>query len=248
MTIDGYCHCGKTKYRPLQDVVSTLDAVGVGRAVLVQHMGEYDNSYIGKALAENPSRFAGVALLNPTGDWSAALKTLAASAGWKGVRVDQPMLLGATAMCRAVLERGLELLVYIDEDGVSGVQEQIADLATSNPKRRIVISHYGIADRVESFNGFGLACGLSSISNVRIVLSGLSQFSKEPFDPFIEPTHELIECFGTERLMWGSNFPVCGDRGGYAAALDFIQSGKLGLSDKALNDILSKTADETWFA
>ncbi|MER8417509.1 amidohydrolase family protein [Mesorhizobium sp. M1329] len=248
MTTDSYCHCGETKYRPLQDVISMLDAAGVSRAVLVQHMGEFNNSYIGKALAENLTRFAGVALLNPNGDWSVALDTLAASAGWKGVRVDQPMLLGAPAMCRDILERGMELLVYIDDDGVPAVRAKIADLATSNPKRRIVVSHYGIAHSVEAFSKFRLACDLSSISNVRIVLSGLSQFAKEPFEPLIEPTRELIERFGTERLMWGSNWPVCGGRDGYTAALDFITSGKLSLSDKAIDDILFKTADDTWFA
>ena len=46
MIIDSYTHCGISKYLPIEDVSATMDRAGVHRAVLAQHLGEFDNSYI----------------------------------------------------------------------------------------------------------------------------------------------------------------------------------------------------------
>jgi len=80
--IDGYCHCGLSKYRPIEDVNLVMNRFGVSRAVLVQHLGEYDNSYIGQVITAQPHRFAGVMLVDVNGDLSAL-----ELAGFKGVRL-----------------------------------------------------------------------------------------------------------------------------------------------------------------
>ena len=47
----------------MEDVRKIMSEHGVSRAVLVQHLGEYDNSYIENVVARDPDRFAGVFLI-----------------------------------------------------------------------------------------------------------------------------------------------------------------------------------------
>ena len=61
---DAYGHCGLRKFRPIEDVKRITDRHGVARANLVQHMGEFDNSYIGGIVRDEPERFAGVFLVD----------------------------------------------------------------------------------------------------------------------------------------------------------------------------------------
>src|SRR5690349_699361 len=66
MLIDGYSHCGISKYRPVEDVLAVMRKAGVERAVLCQHLGEYDNSYLAGVVAEHGTTFAAVCLIDPT--------------------------------------------------------------------------------------------------------------------------------------------------------------------------------------
>ena len=62
-------HWGNIEYRPLAELFATLSAAGVARAALVRHGGEFDNSYIGRAVVASPHQFAVVAMVDPTRDW-----------------------------------------------------------------------------------------------------------------------------------------------------------------------------------
>ena len=55
--VDGYCHCGTSKYRPIEDIGKVMGRFGVSRAVLVQHLGEFDNRYIERVAGEDPGRW-----------------------------------------------------------------------------------------------------------------------------------------------------------------------------------------------
>ena len=62
--VDGYCHCGLSKYRPVGDVRRFMKRMDISRTVLVQHLGEYDNSYIEQIVSAEPERFVGVFLVD----------------------------------------------------------------------------------------------------------------------------------------------------------------------------------------
>ena len=53
MTIDGYCHCGISKYQPVDVVLRVMNKHAVDRAVLCQHLGEYDNSYLAEVVKDS---------------------------------------------------------------------------------------------------------------------------------------------------------------------------------------------------
>ena len=52
--VDGYSHCGILKYQPVEVVLDTTAQAGVDRAVLCQHLGEYENSYLSQVVESRP--------------------------------------------------------------------------------------------------------------------------------------------------------------------------------------------------
>ena len=65
MIVDGYAHCGISKYQPVEVVLETMAQAGVDRAVLCQHLGEVDSSYLAQVVGNRPEQFAAVFLVNP---------------------------------------------------------------------------------------------------------------------------------------------------------------------------------------
>ena len=52
--VDAYTHCGLRKYHPIEKIRHVMNLADVARAVLVQHLGEFDNSYIGNMVKNDP--------------------------------------------------------------------------------------------------------------------------------------------------------------------------------------------------
>lgn len=246
MIVDSYVHCGRSKYRTAEDVVRTLDDASVERAVLVQHLGEHDNSYIGHAIAAERRRLAGVALINMEDDWRKELQSLHRNRGWRAVRVNAATMRGAPALCHAVLDSGLELVIYVGSDGHE-LGPTINRLAASAPNRKLIVSHYGLAAGHQWYSEGCLAEQVSSHPNVMLLLSGHSMFAASPFTELVEPTRSAINWYGVERLLWGSNYPVCGEGAEYSASLEFLSSSTLSLAPNAIEKIAGLNGYELWF-
>jgi predicted TIM-barrel fold metal-dependent hydrolase len=58
---------------------------------------------------------------------------------------------------------------------------------------------------------------------------------------------EVIRRFGANRLMWGSNFPVCGDENAYGRDLAQLLCSEWGLSSQQIECIAGGTARTVWF-
>ena len=65
--IDAYVHSGMHKFQPIEAVADVMESAGVSRVVIVQHLGEFDNSYIGDIVEAHPEKYAGVCLVDHTG-------------------------------------------------------------------------------------------------------------------------------------------------------------------------------------
>lgn len=88
-----------------------------------------------------------------------------------------------------------------------------AALAAKCPKTQFVLDHCGVPDVA----GQGLypwradIKALSTLPNVAAKISGVVAYAKpdwtvEDLRPFVE---HVIECFGWDRVVWGSDHPVC---------------------------------------
>ena len=62
--VDTHVHAGTTKYEPVESLLDQMARHGVDHAVLIQHMGMYDNDYLVACAQAHPGRFAIACLID----------------------------------------------------------------------------------------------------------------------------------------------------------------------------------------
>src|SRR5690349_9549851 len=113
LIIDAYTHCGLSKYEPIERVSATMAAAGVSRAVLVQHLGEFDNGYLAEQVDRNRDRFAAVCLVDHTlPDAADRLTQVKLSGNFRGVRFPVQVLLDAPDLFHIAAQLRLILVLY----------------------------------------------------------------------------------------------------------------------------------------
>jgi L-fuconolactonase len=248
MTTDGYCHCGLSRYLPVEQVRLAMEHADVERAVLVQHLGEYDNSYLAAATTAEPGRFAAVALVDHTQPtWPDALTEIASSGCFRGIRITARALSENYDFCIRVA--ALSMVMILDmSDGFDGDAAVVRGLVSDCLPCPIVVSHLGYprvdAGRVSA--GRDLLT-LSDEPTVFVLLSGASMFCPFPYSALGGLINDVIAAFGAERVMWGSNFPECGDAAAYRRDLDALTHLVEPTSPQLIEQITGSTAESLWF-
>src|SRR5262245_57889960 len=97
-----------------------MESAGVERAVLVQHLGEDDNAYLGRIVSNAPRSFAAACLVNPDDPTAATtLHGLAAEGFFRGVRFPLQVLRAAPQLWDAAAELGMVIVAFAAE-GLAG--------------------------------------------------------------------------------------------------------------------------------
>ncbi len=247
MIIDSYTHCGLEKFQPLPEVQAMMRTVGIAKAVLAQHLGQFDNSYIESCVRSSPETLTGVAMIDATsGSALAALEAVVESGSFRGLRMTGEMLVAAPAIASAALEAGLHLVLYCP-DGTGAIAEVLPRLSAG--PGRIVITHLGspqVADGVMTRGPKILK--LASDPRVLVTLSGAGMVCFSPHAPLHPLVCSVVSEFGADRVLWASNFPVTGDAGAVAADLRLLQDNVWGLDPSAIAEIQGNVANRIWFA
>jgi len=187
-----------------------LDASDIGHAVLVQpsFLGT-DNSYLLQALTTDRIRLRGVAVVSP--DISEDELAQLNADGITGVRLN---LVGQTlpdigTARYATLWRRLSKLGWHVE-----LHRQASDLAPLittllDVGLPVVVDHFGrpALDSGTSDRGFKDLLELGCSGRVWVKISGVYRCAKPGSNFMREATDQLIDAFGAERLMWGSDWP-----------------------------------------
>ena len=247
--IDGYCHCGVSKYRPEQDVRDVMARFNVTKAVLVQHLGEYDNSYIQQVVRGAPECFAGVLLVNMDDPHVAKqLDDWVADRMFRGIRLLASSLRTHPVVWKRAARLGLVLVVY-DEPCLARYAEDLALFAKVHPETHLVISHLGMPDVREApgYSGQGKILSLAEQPNVFVQISGMHMFSQVPYPDLVPLVEQLVATFGPERLVYGSNYPVMKNEAVYQAERDLLCAGDLGIPRAAVEQVMCGTARRLWF-
>ena len=90
---------------------------------------------------------------------------------------------------------------------------------------------------------------LASSSNVFCKLSGLvteadwDQWKPEDFAPYLDTA---FQCFGPERLMMGSDWPVCTAAASYAQAVDIVKNYLSQYGEEVRKAVLGENAVKFW--
>jgi L-fuconolactonase len=115
------------------------------------------------------------------------------------------------------------------------------------PDMRFVVDHLAKPDiRSGEFDFWSKGIHkLASLPNVFCKVSGMvteADWKNWKNDDFIPYLSHITDCFGTERLMYGSDWPVCLLAGRYAQVYDLTFEFFMGFSQEEKNSIFGENA------
>lgn len=223
----------------LADLLPLLDAAGIDRTVLVQAADTVAETEFLLATAAESDRIAGVVgwIDMEAPDAVATLDRLARNPGLKGIRPmiqdipeDDWILRGALdPVFDALVERGLAFDALV-------MPQHLRPLLTRlerHPDLRCVIDHgakpdLAAGDITDWMDDIAL---LAADTDCPCKLSGLlTEAGETPTLERIRPAVEhLLDTFGPERLMFGSDWPVLNLAADYASWTDMVETLLAGL-------------------
>ena len=229
-------------------MVAAMDAAGVDGAILVSPftMYRYDASYALEVRKRHPSRFAVIKPVDPAdpavaeviGDWKRA-------PGMVGIRMllvrgglsEDPADPGLNGVLATAARLALPVNLHI-----AGRFDQGLELIRRNPDAQIIIDHLGLVQPheppvpAEPWAELPKVLTLANQRNVAIKVSGACTLSREPF-PFRDiwdPVCRVIDAFGIDRCMWGTDWTRAVKFLTYAQGVDaFRATDRISESDKA---------------
>ena len=125
------------------------------------------------------------------------------------------------------------------------------EFAGALPDQRLVLDHLGKPDiRTGAFDGWRRDLDrLAALPNVCAKLSGLAteadwrHWTVEDLHRYI---NAALDSFGPERLMIGSDWPVCTVAGEYRDVLDVVRTAIAGRPQAERDAVLGGTAQRFW--
>jgi L-fuconolactonase len=231
-----------------EQTVATLDAAGVDGAILVSAftMYRYDASYALEVYKQHPGRFA---LIKPVDPANPAVADIIAD--WKptpgavGVR----MLLLRAGLAADPADSGLNRVLA--EAGrvsmpvnlhIAGRLDQGIELIRRHPGTRIIVDHLGLVQPheppvpAEPWAELPKVLTLAEQQNVAIKITGACTLSHQPFpyNDIWDPVCRIIDAFGIDRCMWGTDWTRAVKFLSYAQGVDaFRATDRISASDKA---------------
>jgi len=228
------------------DMVAAMDAVGVDGALLVSPftMYQYDASYALDVYAAYPDRFALIKPVNPAdpavaetiADWAATKGTVAIRIMLNRGVSEDPADPGIARVLTAAAKHNLpvNLLCW-------GRIAQARAMAAAHPDTQIVVDHLGLQQPFEPpappnpFGELPTVLGLAALPNVAIKITGACTLSHQPFpyNDIWEPVGRIIDAFGIDRCLWGTDWTRAVELLTYAQGVDpFRDTDRLSASDK----------------
>lgn len=229
------------------EMVAAMNAVGVDGAIMVSSFSayRYDPSYALEVYQKYPDRFR---VVTPVDATDPAIEDVvarwAATEGARGIRIrlgeglpmdaDHPGLVRAfTAAARHGLP--VNFLCW-------GRLDQGTAIIRRHPGTVIVIDHLGLLQPMQPpvpadvWADLPKLLALAQYPNVRVKISGACTMSHAPFpyDDIWDPVLRVIDAFGLERCMWGTDWTrTIGMLTYEQGVAPFRTTGRLSEADKA---------------
>jgi L-fuconolactonase len=202
-----------------EQMVAAMDAVGVDAAVLVSPWGVYgpDTSFVEGVYRKYPSRFRLVAPISPAGaDVRKRITDWAATPGAAGVRLlflPNHFFEATDPGVGAIISGGsaVGMPINIHCWGYLSIMEE---LARRYPDAQLVLDHLGITQPLappappDALSELPRVEALAQYPNVALKVTGVCTYSRSPFPyrDLWEPVSRLIDAFGIDRCMWGTDW------------------------------------------
>jgi len=240
---------------PLELLRLYMDEHGVGRAVLVQPMypGE-DNSLVADAARAEPDRYAAVCVVDPRQPGAAErLEFWVKEQGCKGLRL-RPAFAAETSAFEQdpIWERARKLGIVVSILARMEHVPAIARRAAKFPELRLIVDHLAHPDPSAGVGSpaFRDFLALAERPNVFVKPTGFHNFSKRPYpyEDCDEIFRAVLDRFGPDRMIWGSDFPHVLLKAGYGPALHHFERRYPYLSPADRDLILARNAERLYWA
>jgi L-fuconolactonase len=247
------------------DLVDDMDEVGVDEAVVVTTpmygRGPDANDYTIEAIEAYPERLHGVGLMEffPEDPQAAAesFRRVVSTDGMLGVRMHAALAYAETPteidrqgdwflddrldpMFDAAAQSDAAVFVFPKAQQL----QDVATLVDDNPRVQFVVDHMAWPDETTDpheapWTDFE---GLAHYDNVAVKVSSLPRSSDQawPYEDLWPYVEHLLEWFGPERLMLGSDYPWMDDWATYDECLSWVERADV-LSDRDRRYVQSET-------
>ena len=231
-----------------EQTVAVLDEAGVDGAILVSAftMYRYDASYAVAVRNRYPDRFALVRPVDPANPTVAdVISEWKHTPGAVGVR----MLLVRSGLATDPADPGLNrVLAEAARQSlpvnlhIAGRLDQGIELIRRNPDTQIVVDHLGLVQPhvppkpAEPWAELPKVLTLAKLPHVAIKITGACTLSLEPFpyNDIWDPVCRMIDAFGIDRCLWGTDWTRAVKFLNYAQGVDaFRATNRISEGDKA---------------
>lgn len=185
------------------------------------------------------------------------LKRFAANPLFRGIRISSSQTIEMTAKNRLDdLKRMVDLDLALDVNGGPETPGAIASLASKTPNLRIILNHIGNVRISSESPPREWAEGIRAAAahaNVFVKISALVESAsrdgkKAPVDlAFYRPYIDVVwNAFGNERVIYGSDWPVCEFAADYETMQRIVMEYAQGKGDVALRQFCSLNAKRAY--
>lgn len=235
-----------------QMLLDLMKANGVERTVLVQYIGyRWDNRYALDTMKQYAPFFGGVARVNPTDDAAPEHLSELTAQGFHGVRIS-PTADASGDWIRhermtPLWQRAQSLKVPMQIYAPITRMPDLVPLIEQCPDLDVVIDH--MADcPIDQPQQLDKLLTLARYPRVFVKISHLWSISRQPY-PWLDAQEYARRCydaFGPQRLMWGTDWPVCRGWTTYEDTVRVFRDDMSFLNDEDRSWIMSKTVERVW--
>jgi L-fuconolactonase len=234
-------------------LLDLMKANGVEKTVIIQVIHyRWDNRYLADVLKRYPNTFRGVARVNPESPAAPDdLSRLVEQQGFRGVRISPagnaagdwirgPLMPPLWKRCES-LKVPMTVLAPVTR------MPEVGALIEKFPDLNVVIDH--MADSpLDQPDQLKMLLALVRYPKVFVKVSHTWSLSKQPY-PYPDAQAQvkrLYDAFGPQRLMAGTDWPICETRCPYAKALAVVRDQMKFLTDEDKSWMLRKTVERVW--
>ncbi|MSQ07754.1 MAG: amidohydrolase [Dehalococcoidia bacterium] len=257
LIIDTHTHAGLNWFQPVETLLNEMNLNGVTGAVLVQHAGSYDNTYLFECERRFPGRFKVAVQVDPQDPKPEATLEKLKKQGAAGIRLYTASKF-KTKDPYAMWKRAGELDIVVTTGGSGGAEEfgnAFKKILDTCPMTHVQIEHLaGVGFSDPPYEAYKSALECAKWPNTSLKVPGLGEVIKRPsvlpvaypFDKYPPLFDMALAAFGAKRMAWGSDFPPSAGREGYRNCLEGVRSYPAFQKGGALDWILGKTAARVW--
>ena len=200
-------------------LVTAMDELGIDGAICVSPWGEYhtDTSFAESVHKGHPDRFRLVAPIDSkAAGVEARVREWASTPGAVGVRllfVPEHIFDAVDPGVKAAIDTAAAVNLPVNVH-CWGRLSLMAELARQYPDARLVIDHLGLTQPLlppapeDALADLPQLLALARYPNLAVKITGACTYSRRsfPYDDLWEPLARVIDSFGVDRCMWGTDW------------------------------------------